>query len=177
MTGVLLLAFLLRMVGTSSLLGDTKPDGKQMSQHENILVTAWTTECTLKPDFLCAGIMVCSKCLGLCIYLEKVQVSAQSLVFGYKLGKLFIPTSLSHSSSNRELGGVIKSSFAFSFPLFLLLLQDLHPISQRHLWFYICRRLLKRESEKQHESVKLFHSEIPLVLQRLRSQTCSNCDL
>jgi len=33
LTGVLLLAFLLRMTGTSSLLGDTKPDRKQMCQH------------------------------------------------------------------------------------------------------------------------------------------------
>lgn len=75
LTGVLLLAFLLRMMGTSSLLGDTKPDGKQMCQHINILITAWTTGGKLQPDLLFAWIIKCFHLVG----------ALKMLVFGTRL--------------------------------------------------------------------------------------------
>lgn len=144
LTGVLLLFFLLMMIGRSSLWGDTKPDGKQMCQHENI------------PERLSYHHTHNKTRIAVCR-----DQDMQTLLFGLlspylsgstKYFKWLFPTSLSHSASHGKLGGVIESSFAFGLPLFLLLLQDLHPLSQRHLWLYIRTRFLKTDREKQHES-------------------------
>lgn len=47
-------------------------------------------------------------------------------------GELGFVTFLGHASSNSELNGVISCSFALVFPLLLLVLEDLHPLCQRH---------------------------------------------